>query len=238
MKKQVILFSIIFLIISACDNEPINKNNNIPKKPIKTVSLKTHFDTVNYALGIVIAKQMDKYGIENVNYGILSKAIEDYINNSNKNVLPIHPDVAKRIVNLYVKKTTSKKTITLNELNNNFLKENITKQGIQVLKSGIQYKVVTQGQGLKPNLDDKVTIHFAGQLIDGTIISNTYSKSPVEFKVKNSILGWQKVLTQMNEGSEWIIYLPPEFAYGQTGSKKVPPNSVVIYKIQLIRVKK
>lgn len=225
-------------MLTACSNDaPVdnNTNDNNNSTPIKTVNIKTHQDTVDYSIGVVIGSQLMNYGVEEVDYDILIKAIEDVLSN-NPNNLPIHPEVAKNIVNLYVNATGSQKNINYNDLNSRFLADNLSKQGVVELSSGMQYEIITQGQGSVPTLNDKVVVNFSGMLVDGTIFSNTYDKTPVEFLVKNSILGWQKALTTMSVGSEWVIYLPPNFAYGATGSNKVPPNSVVIYKIQLLEI--
>lgn len=235
---KYIISILIFFVLSACSNDaPVdnNSNDNNNSTPIKTVSIKTHQDTVDYSIGVVIGSQLMNYGVDEVDYDILIKAIEDVLSN-NPNNLPIHPEVAKNIVNLYVNAIVNKKDLSYKELNNQFLIDNLSKQGVVELPSGMQYKIITQGQGSVPTLNDKVVVNFSGMLVDGTIFSNTYDKTPVEFLVKNSIKGWQKALTTMSVGSEWVIYLPPNLAYGAIGSKKVPPNSVVIYKIQLLEI--
>jgi len=232
--KKILFFSVLAVFFIACENDtPVEGNNNY--KPIKTVSLNSHEDTVNYALGIVVGSQMKKYGIDNIDYEIVLRAIEDVLKTSDQN-LPIHPDVAQNIVNLYVQKTLALKQVGEHDLNTRFLEENKTKSGVITLDNGLQYKVLKEGNGIIPTLNDKVKINFSGQLVDGTVFSDTYNSNPAEFVVKNSLKGWQKALVNMKEGAEWVIYLPPELAFGTTGSKKVPPNSVVIYKLELIDV--
>ncbi|MBN2662948.1 MAG: FKBP-type peptidyl-prolyl cis-trans isomerase [Bacteroidales bacterium] len=236
--KYIISILLIF-VLSACQTDTIADNNsnttNNNTTPIKTVTIKTHQDTVNYSLGVVIGSQLQSYGVDDIDYDILIKAVEDVLSN-NPNNLPIHPEVAKNIVNLYVNASVNQKEITYGDLNSKFLIDNLLKQGVVELPCGMQYKIITQGQGSVPTFNDKVVVNFSGMLVDGSVFSNTYDKTPVEFMVKNSILGWQKALTTMKVGSEWVIYLPPNLAYGATGSNKVPPNSVVIYKIQLLEI--
>ncbi len=237
IKKIYIL--LIFALLFSCENDiPVNNNNqnNNVVNPIKTVSLKNHQDTVTYSLGVVIGTQMQNYGITDVDYDILSKAIEDVLTNSSQ-TLPIDPDVAKKIVNLYAQKTKNRQQANFTDKNSNFLTENINNQGVIALPNGMQYKIIEEGQGTIPTINDKVTVNFTGKLVDGTVFSNTFNDSPVEFIVKNSLKGWQEALTRMHKGAEWIIYLPPELAYGTNGSKNVPPNSVVIYQIQLLDIK-
>jgi len=227
----------IIILLFACENDtPVsNQDTNNNSSPIKTVSIKTHQDTVAYSLGVVIGTQLQSYGIYDVDYEILIKAIEDVMNN-NSNNLPIHPDVAKHIVNLYASTTNNQQNITYNNANTTYLNENLSKQGVVELSNGLQYKIITEGQGNIPTINDNVVINFSGMLVDGSVFSNTYDKTPVEFIIKNSLSGWQEALTRMKVGSEWIIYLPPQLAYGASGNTKVPPNSVVIYKIQLLEI--
>lgn len=227
------------MLLFSCENETSTNNNsnqsNNNSTPIKTISIKSHQDTVNYSLGVVIGSQLQNYGVYDVDYDILIKAIEDVLNTNPQN-LPIHPDVAKNIVNLYVNKANNQQEIVYNDANSKFMAENLTKQGIVELANGMQYKILKEGQGSVPTRDDKVVVNFSGMLVDGTVFSNTYDKTPVEFIVKNSLKGWQEAITRMPVGSEWIIYLPPALAYGVNGSNKVPPNSVVVYQIQLLEI--
>ncbi len=234
MNKIFIVFISCFLVFS-CNEPENNQLNNVDNEVIKTIKLKSKQDTIDYSLGVVIGSQLKNFGIEHYNEEILLKAINDVLNQNDQN-LPIHPDVAKNIVSLYIKETKMQKIAYNLDANGSFLEQNADNNKIKVLGNGIQYKEILTGNGKIPTKNDNVTIHYSGSLIDGNVFISTYDKKPVSFDIDAALKGWQEVLPLMPVGSEWEIYLPPEYAFGQNGSKNVPPNSVVIYNIKLLSI--
>jgi len=119
-----------------------------------------------------------------------------------------------------------------------FLAENSGKEGVTTLPSGLQYKVITAGEGKSPQKSDKVTVHYRGTLIDGTEFDSSYSRNkPATFGVGQVIPGWTEALQLMKEGDKWEIYLPSKLAYGERGAgAKIPPDSTLIFEIELISV--
>ncbi|RCK73567.1 MAG: FKBP-type peptidyl-prolyl cis-trans isomerase FkpA precursor [Ignavibacteriae bacterium] len=119
-----------------------------------------------------------------------------------------------------------------------FLAENKKKAGVMTLPSGLQYKVLKMGTGAKPKATDKVTVHYKGTLIDGTEFDNSYTRGePATFAVNQVIKGWTEALQLMPVGSKWIIYLPPDLAYGEQGAGQViEPNSTLIFEVELIKI--
>ena len=119
-----------------------------------------------------------------------------------------------------------------------FLAENSGKEGVTTLPSGLQYKVITAGEGKSPQKSDKVTVHYRGTLIDGTEFDSSYSRNkPATFGVGQVIPGWTEALQLMKEGDKWGIYLPSKLAYGERGAgAKIPPDSTLIFEIELISV--
>lgn len=236
MKNFYIIIFILTIIFSSCNkqndttsNEPTKDNIAQPKKNL------THSDTVFYSMGIMIGNQIKKYGIKDVNYNMLFQGIKDAIKYKS-NQLPIDPDVAKQIASWYVNNAVSQKTIEYKQSNGNFFKLNAQKPGVKTISEGIQYKIIKSGKGRKPTLKDKVEIEYTGRLVDGTVFSGTMKNKTVSFYVKNSIKGWKIILPKMKVGAEWEIYLSPQYAFGSKGTPKVPPNSVVIYRIKLIKI--
>jgi FKBP-type peptidyl-prolyl cis-trans isomerase FklB len=237
---KILYFFIILSFLFACSDDVQNKeenqsnaNNQQNITPVKNTKLKTYQDTINYALGIVIGTQMQKYGITEIDQKTFNQAVNDAMTIAPQN-LQIDPEVAKKIISLYVKNTASQKIVSDLDANQQFLLQNKNKNGIKTLTNGMQYKIITSGSGKTPNLNSKVTVIYTGKLINGDIFVN--HQKPVSFIVKNAIQGWKSALLKMKEGDEWIIFLPPELAFGAKGNNKVPPNSVVIYQIKLIQV--
>jgi len=119
-----------------------------------------------------------------------------------------------------------------------FLAANKLKPGIITLPSGLQYEVITEGSGIKPLASQKVTCHYHGTLIDGTVFDSSVKRDmPATFPLNMVIKGWTEGLQLMPTGSKWRFYLPPNLAYGdrQTGSH-IGPNSTLIFEVELLGV--
>lgn len=131
----------------------------------------------------------------------------------------------------------SEKNLTQGEA---FLAKNKTKEGVVTTDSGLQYKIITEGEGEKPTANDIVTVHYVGTLIDGTEFDSSYKRGqPISFPVNAVIPGWVEALQLMKAGSTYELYIPAKLAYGERGSPPaIGPNEVLIFKVNLIGVKK
>ena len=119
-----------------------------------------------------------------------------------------------------------------------FLAENKTKPGIKTTPSGLQYKVLTEGKGKNPGSNDTVIAHYRGTLINGTEFDSSYKRGePGEFGVTRVIKGWTEALLMMPIGSKWQLFIPPDLAYGEGGRPGIPPNSALLFDIELIGIK-
>jgi FKBP-type peptidyl-prolyl cis-trans isomerase FklB len=120
-----------------------------------------------------------------------------------------------------------------------FLAENKTKDGVVVLPSGLQYKILTQGTGPKPTASDTVVCNYRGTLINGTEFDSSYKRGqPASFAVNQVIRGWTEALQLMPVGSKWQLFIPPDLAYGPRGAGGViGPNSTLIFDVELISIK-
>lgn len=119
-----------------------------------------------------------------------------------------------------------------------FLEANKKKDGVVVLPSGLQYKVVKAGTGATPKASDTVKTHYRGTLINGTEFDSSYKRNePAEFPVGGVIKGWTEALQKMQVGSKWQLFIPSELAYGESGAgADIPPNAVLIFDIELLEV--
>lgn len=118
-----------------------------------------------------------------------------------------------------------------------FLLENAKRAGVTVLESGLQYEVLTQGEGAKPSREDNVRTHYHGTLIDGTVFDSSYERGqPAEFPVGGVIAGWVEALQLMNTGSKWRLYVPSELAYGGQAAGSIPPHSVLVFDVELLEI--
>ncbi|MCX7879194.1 MAG: FKBP-type peptidyl-prolyl cis-trans isomerase [Ignavibacteria bacterium] len=118
-----------------------------------------------------------------------------------------------------------------------FLKENKTNPSVVETSSGLQYKVIKMGTGKKPTLANKATVHYKGTLIDGTVFDESYSRGqPLTFELDKVIPGFQEGLTLMPEGSKFILYIPPSLGYGDRAVGQIPPNSLLIFEVELLNI--
>ena len=119
-----------------------------------------------------------------------------------------------------------------------FLAENAQREGIVVTDSGLQYEVVTAGDGASPGPDDQVEVHYRGTLIDGTVFDSSYDRGQtVTFGVTQVIPGWTEALQLMKEGDKYNLYIPSDLAYGAGGAGQViGPNSTLIFEVELIKI--
>lgn len=119
-----------------------------------------------------------------------------------------------------------------------FMEANAKKEGVKTLPSSLQYKVLAGGNGRMPKPTDEVTVNYRGILIDGTEFDSSYSRgNPLTFRVDKVIRGWAEALPLMKEGSKWQLFIPPGLAYGERGAGRIPPNSTLIFDVELISIK-
>lgn len=118
-----------------------------------------------------------------------------------------------------------------------FLAANAAKPGVNRFPNGLQYKVLAAGKGPKPGLDDRVVCKVHGTLIDGTDFADPPGAKTVTLAVRDAMLGWSLALREMSVGARWILFIPPELAYGQAGSgAKVGPNATVVIDVELVAI--
>lgn len=117
-----------------------------------------------------------------------------------------------------------------------FLQENLKEEGVKVTPSGLQYKVLVAGQGDRPTVQDMVTVHYEGMRVDGHVFDSSYQRgNPATFPLNRVIRGWTEGVAMMQKGAVWMLYIPPELAYGAVSpSEDIPANSTLIFKVELI----
>ena len=232
MKKIIIALATMSFLVS-CKTEK------------KTITLKTDEDKVSYAIGLNIAKNLRSDKLDTL---LNSEAIgQGIIDGVAKNpVYIINPDSAMKFLEEFSMKLREKqkadeaKKYEKNiEIGKKFLEENKKQAGIIALEDGIQYKVLKQGNGPKPTVQDVVKVHYKGTLIDGTVFDSSIDRGePVTFPVTGVIAGWTKILQLMPVGSKWMVYIPQELAYGNQGQGNIQPYSTLIFEIELLSIEK
>jgi FKBP-type peptidyl-prolyl cis-trans isomerase len=125
------------------------------------------------------------------------------------------------------------------EVSDEFLTKNKSKPGVKSTASGLQYEILKEGKGKKPTLKDKVTVHYTGTLVNGQKFDSSHDRGqPAEFPVNGIIKGWQEALQMMPEGSVYRLYIPPDLGYGAQAQPGIPPFSVLVFDVELLKVQK
>ncbi|WP_191963493.1 FKBP-type peptidyl-prolyl cis-trans isomerase [Pseudotamlana haliotis] len=205
--------------------------------------IKTEIDSVSYAIGMDIAKNV-KTSFDDFNNQVFMQGFLNAM--ESKNVLLSQDDAVNAIRN-YFKKKKELEDAKLdeaaqknNEIGIAFLEENKTKKGVETTASGLQYKVLKEGSGVKPVANSKVTVHYHGTLIDGTVFDSSVERgAPIDFVVSDVIDGWTEGLQLMTEGSKYIFYIPQDLAYGAKPRPGGPikPYETLIFEVELLEVK-
>ena len=192
-------------------------------------------DKFSYAIGLGIGQNLLSMSAQGINVEDFAQAIADVLN---RNETAISHNEAREIVNKYFTELEEKMNAENIEKGKAFLAENAKKEGIVTLPSGLQYEVITEGNGKKPSATDRVKCHYEGTLIDGTLFDSSIKRGqPAVFGVNQVIKGWVEALQLMSEGSKWRLFIPSELGYGaQQAGEMIPPHSTLIFEVELIEV--
>ena len=197
-------------------------------------------DKVSYALGLGIGRQLSQMGAGELNIDDFAQAIKDVIAGEK---LKVSDSEAQTIVQDFFKKQEEKQRAAAaeagkaaREAGEKYLAENAKKEGVVTLPSGLQYKVLTEGNGKKPKATDKVKCHYEGMLIDGTLFDSSIQRGePATFPLNGVIAGWTEGLQLMAEGSKYRLFIPYNLGYGERGAgASIPPYAALVFDVELI----
>ena len=139
----------------------------------------------------------------------------------------------------FIDKNLSKVYGANKEAGAKFMATNKTKPGVKTTASGLQYKVIKEGAGESPDDDDVVTVHYTGTLVDGTVFDSSRERGePIEFPVNGVIAGWTEALKLMKPGSQFMLYIPANLAYGDKKTGPIPEGSTLIFDVELLKIEK
>jgi FKBP-type peptidyl-prolyl cis-trans isomerase len=185
----------------------------------------------SYAIGLNIGKSMRMQSVD-VDPNILVQGLKDGLGGAK--ALMTDDEVRAAMMDLQADVRAKRK-----QQNDAFLATNKTKEGVQTLPSGLQYKVITQGTGPKPAASDTVSCNYRGTLVDGTEFdSSSKHGGPVSFPVSGVIKGWTEALQLMPTGSKWQLFIPADLAYGDQPppGANIPPGATLIFDIELVSI--
>ncbi len=201
----------------------------------KEVQLNNEIDSVSYSLGVNIAQNIKSQGMDEVNVDALAKAFNDVLGDQ---TLKLDQATCSMVINTYFQNLQTSKAEKSKEAGLAFLEENKAKENITTTDSGLQYEILTEGNGPIPKEGDTVTVHYHGTTLDGTVFDSSVERGePVSFPVNGVIMGWQEALQLMPVGSKWKLYIPSELAYGERGAgRDIGPNETLIFEVELLSI--
>ncbi len=254
MKKQIYVVMFFLSCLLVITVNAAGKNAKQKEKSEETVvstkqdnepgenSLKTETDKFSYVIGTQLGRNFKKQGIE-IRVEPLMQGLTDAMKGTE---LILTQDQMQQVMMSFQRRMEAEQqerqkaggAINLAE-GNAFLEKNKKNKGVKELPSGLQYKIIKKGTGKTPTADSKVKTHYRGTLINGTEFDSSYKRNaPAEFAVKGVIKGWTEALQLMKEGAKWELYIPADLAYGQQARPSIPPNSTLIFEIELLEIVK
>lgn len=206
-------------------------------------ALPNQTDRLSYALGVETGKSFKNHGIS-LNTTAFAQGLQDAL--SGNKTLMSNDEITQQLKD-FQRSSSTKLQAQLqqnaqknNQIGNSFLDANKERPGVITTASGLQYKILTPGNGEKPTINDVVSVDYEGRLLDGKVFDSSYERGmPATFPVNAVIMGWQEALQLMPVGSTWELYIPAKLAYGEQGAQGViGPNETLIFKVHLLKIQK
>ncbi len=224
-----ILLPLTLLLTTSCS----------PSDTPSDTELKTTEQRFSYAVGYTFATQLKSESIK-IDDAAIAAAISDVLQGRELQMtageMAMALEAGQQAI-LQARAEEAKRTL---EAGQKFLAENKSKEGVVELPSGLQYEVLKAGEGASPKVDDTVSVHYRGTLLNGEEFDSSYShgEQPVTFPLNGVIEGFREALTRMQPGAKWRIFIPSEMAYGARGAPPaIGPNEALIFEIELISIK-
>lgn len=240
MKFKIIVVSA--LVMGMMSPSFGQKNKDKAKKGAETttpgVKLATRLDSISYSLGVLFGGSLKQNGLNEINTNMMALGIGEVL--GNKTTL-IDPNQANEIISKFALELRQQKNDKNLKEGEAFLSKNKTEPGVVTLPSGLQYKILKEGNGPKPDSASKVTVHYHGTLIDGKVFDSSVERGePAQLTVNGVIEGWKQALPMMPVGSKWRLFIPTNLAYGENVRPGGPiePNMALIFDVELISIDK
>ena len=224
MNKPVQLLIVGFaIVLSSCSN---NATDKTPE---------TEMEKVSYSLGVNVATGVKAQGLDTIDASAVAKAFKDVFEG---NDLDISEEESMEVLQAYFGKLQAAAQEKASEAGATYLAENAAKEGVITTASGLQYEILTEGDGVKPTTADQVTVHYHGMLTDGTVFDSSVDRGePAKFGVTQVIKGWTEALQLMSVGDKWKLTIPSNLAYGDKGAGgMIGPNATLVFEVELLGI--
>ena len=232
MKNLIGIFIVLLMIAISCTSS---------EKVVETPQLTDYMDTVSYSVGVDIGKSFRLQEMD-INPDVMARGLSDAF--SDKETALTDEETQSTLIKFRQEFQEKQREIAQRKAQEtaiaeeSYLAESASKEGVVSLPSGLQYKVITPGDGPSPLTTDKVKVHYKGSLADGTIFDSSYDRGqPTSFTVSGVIKGWTEALLLMQVGSKWELTIPSKLGYGTRGSgDRIPPNSTLLFEVELLAI--
>ena len=235
MKRFILIFSTaIFVTAVTAQVKPKTKVSK-PAVKVAAVPMKTKLDTLSYSFGQSVAGQLKNIDVNELNYSLFRKGVEDGM----KGLPPAcSPEAMNAALNAHFSAQSSKQAVTKKGEGKKFLADNKKRNGVITLPSGLQYEIIKAGNGPIPKLTDTVIAHYAGSVLNGQEFDNSYKRGePLKRHVNGLIQGWTEALLRMPVGSKWKLFIPSELGYGDYGAgQDIPGGATLIFELELLEL--
>jgi FKBP-type peptidyl-prolyl cis-trans isomerase FklB len=203
--------------------------------PAATADPAASSDQISYLFGLTFGEQMRRVGVtDQIATDTLARGLKDGL--QGKKTTPAD----QQRLDAYVRSAMQSAVVRNQAATKDFLARNAHEKGVITTASGLQYKVLVQGNrtARAPGPTDEVSVQYRGTLLDGTEFDSSYARgTPATFSVNGLIPGWQEALVLMKPGDKWRLFVPPELAYGATPRPGIPGGSLLIFDMELLNFK-
>ncbi|MFJ5298386.1 FKBP-type peptidyl-prolyl cis-trans isomerase [Pseudomonas sp. NPDC088368] len=201
------------------------------------VNLSTDETRVSYGIGRQLGDQLRDNPPPGVNLDAILAGLTDAFAGQPSRVSQEEMAASFKVIREIMQAEAAAKAEAAAGAGKEYLAENAKREGVTTLDSGLQFEVITQGDGAQPTRESNVRTHYHGMLVDGTVFDSSYDRGePAEFPVGGVIAGWTEALQLMKAGSKWRLHVPSELAYGAQGVGSIPPHSVLVFDVELLDV--
>jgi FKBP-type peptidyl-prolyl cis-trans isomerase len=198
-------------------------------------------EKASYAIGLDVGASLQRFQDE-LDLPLLIQGLTDQLNDREKLLTPEEANAVLQEFATLMQQQSIEERDGLMEKNmaegQAFLAENSTKSGVVTTESGLQYLMLTEGDGATPVATDQVTVHYRGTLLDDTVFDSSYDRGePVTFPVNGVIPGWTEALQLMKVGGKYRLFIPADLAYGEQGAgADIGPNATLIFEVELLAI--
>ncbi|TDV65809.1 FKBP-type peptidyl-prolyl cis-trans isomerase [Pseudomonas sp. LP_7_YM] len=201
------------------------------------VNLSTDETRVSYGIGRQLGDQLRDNPPPGVSLDAILAGLTDAFGGTPSRVSQEEMAASFKVIREIMQAEAASKAEAAAGAGTQYLAENAKREGVTTLESGLQFEVITTGEGTQPTRESNVRTHYHGMLIDGTVFDSSYERGePAEFPVGGVIAGWTEALQLMKAGSKWRLHVPSELAYGAQGVGSIPPHSVLVFDVELLDV--